>query len=186
VNCLATSFSGLRRSHLSSRHYRQWTDPSGPPDLDAAIARYPFVEEAGREVRDEVPSRRYLEIPAAFSVQHKDVLQSPVKEFKANWKYAKDVLMNIAVFVPPRLDSLRISCADKKPRRAILTSIIACGMLSFVIGAIAVLHSWTIFWNDGYRHEYSGCCSRCHVCGNPCGLARLEANELDPRLTPKV
>ena len=30
-------------------HYREWTDPMGRPDLDAAIARYRFAEAAGRQ-----------------------------------------------------------------------------------------------------------------------------------------
>jgi hypothetical protein len=115
------------------RHYRQWTDPSGPPDLDAAIARFPFAEAAGREVRDEVRSGPYLEIPATFSVPHKDLLRSPAKEFKANWKYVKDVLMNIAGFVPLGLILCAYLVWTRSPWRAILTSTIACGILSFVI-----------------------------------------------------
>jgi len=44
------------------RHYQQWTDGSVPPDLDRVIARYPFAEGSGREVRNQVaagPSWRY-------------------------------------------------------------------------------------------------------------------------------
>jgi VanZ family protein len=114
-------------------HYKEWIDPSGPPDLDGAIARYPFAEAAGQQVRDEVPSGPYLEIPATFSVPHKKLLRSPAEEFKANWKYVKDLLMNIAGFVPLGL----ILCAyfgwTRSRWKAIFISTIACGILSFVI-----------------------------------------------------
>jgi VanZ family protein len=115
------------------RHYKEWTDPSGPPDLDGAIARYAFAEAAGREVRNDVASGPHLEIPAIFSVPHKALLRSAAKDFKANWKYTKDVLMNIAGFVPLGL----IVCAylgwTRSRWKAILITTITCGILSFVI-----------------------------------------------------
>jgi hypothetical protein len=50
------------------RHYTEWTDRNGSPELDSAIARYTSAQAAGRDVREEVPSGPYLEIPATFSV----------------------------------------------------------------------------------------------------------------------
>jgi len=82
------------------RHYKEWTDPSEHPDLDSAIARYPFAEATGREVRNEVISGPNLEIPTTFSVPHKGLLRSPAEEFRADWMYASDVMANIAGFVP--------------------------------------------------------------------------------------
>jgi len=115
------------------RHYKEWTDPSGPPDLDGALARYTFAEVAGREVRNEVASGPNLEIPANFSVPHKGLLRSAAKEFKANWMYAIDVLMNIAGFVPLGLIVCAYLAWTRSPWKAILITIVACGILSFVI-----------------------------------------------------
>jgi VanZ family protein len=114
-------------------HYKEWIDPSGSPDLDGALARYPFAEAAGRQVRDEVPSGPNLEIPAIFSIPHKQLLRSPAKEFKANWRYVKDVLVNIAGFLPLGLILCTYLAWTRSGWKAILTSTIACGMLSFVI-----------------------------------------------------
>jgi hypothetical protein len=115
------------------QHYRGWMDSSAPHDIDGAIARYAFAEAAGREIRDDVPSGPNLEVPAIFSVPHKAFLRSAKKEFKASWRYAKDVAVNIAGFVPLGL----IACAylpwTKSRWKAILIATVACGVLSFVI-----------------------------------------------------
>ena len=115
-------------------HYKQWNDPSGrPPDLTGAIARYSFSEAAGHNVHNEVASEPDLEIPATFSVPHKILLQSAVSEFSADRKYMYDVLTNIAGFVPLGLIVCAYFAWTRSRGRAILLSIVACGMLSFLI-----------------------------------------------------
>ena len=116
------------------RHYKQWTGPSGSaPDRDGAIARYAFAEASGHEVHNEAASGPNLGIPVTFSVPHKSLLQSVAKQFSADWRYAIDVLKNIAGFVPLGL----VVCAYfgwKRSRwKAILITTVTCGMLSFVI-----------------------------------------------------
>lgn len=115
------------------RQYKEWTDPDGHPDLDGAIARYAFAEGAGREVRNEVISGPNLEIPATFSIPHKGLLRSPAKEFRADWMYASDVLVNIAGFVPLGLIVCAYLAWTRSCREAILVTTVACGILSFVI-----------------------------------------------------
>ncbi len=115
------------------RHYKEWTDPSGHPDLDGAIARYAFAEAAGREVRNEVISGPNLETPATFSVPHKGLLRSPSKEFRADWMYASDVLVNIAGFVPLGLIVCAYLAWTRSRWKAILVATIACGILSIAI-----------------------------------------------------
>ena len=97
------------------RHYEEWTDPSGSDEDDGAIAHYRFPEAAGSEILSDVPSGPQLEIPAIFSVPHKPFLRSAKKEFKAARSYAKDVLLNIAGFVPPGIDCLCVFLLDEKP-----------------------------------------------------------------------
>jgi glycopeptide antibiotics resistance protein len=117
-----------------SRHYQDWTLPGEhPPDLDGAIARYAFTESEGCEVRNEVASGPNLEIPSIFSVPHKGFLLSPVKEFKVDWKYAVNVVVNIAGFVPLGLVVCSYLAWTKSPWKAMLYTGIACGILSFVI-----------------------------------------------------
>jgi len=114
-------------------HYKEWSTPSGHPDLDGAMARYSFAEMAGREVRNEVVSGPNLEIPARFSIPHKSFLRSAEKEFKADWRYTVDVLVNIAGFIPLGA----IVCAyfgwTRIRWQAIFAATVACGILSFVI-----------------------------------------------------
>jgi len=69
----------------------------------------------------------------SFSVPHKDFLRSAHKEFKANWRYAKDVLVNIAGFVPLGLIVCAYLASTSNRWKAILITAIACGVLSFVI-----------------------------------------------------
>ncbi len=115
------------------RHYREWTDPGGQPDLDGAIARYAFAEAAGRQVRNEVISGPNLEIPTTFSVPHKGLLRSPTEEFRADRRYAHDVLANIAGFVPLGLIVGAYFAWTRSRWKAILVTTVACGILSFVI-----------------------------------------------------
>jgi VanZ like family len=115
------------------RHYKEWTVPSGHPDLDGAIARYSFARGAGSEVRSQVPTGPNLEIPASFSVPHKSLLVSPAQEFKADRLYALDVTINIAGFVPLGVIVCSYLSWTRGHWRAILGTIIACGFLSFVI-----------------------------------------------------
>jgi VanZ family protein len=118
-----------------SRHYGNWIGGRGgdPPDLDGAIARYAFTEGAGRDIHNAIASGPDLEIPKKFGVPHKPLLESPVKEFEANWNYVYDLLRNIAGFVPLGF----LVCAywgwTRSRRQAILYAMLAGGFLSFVI-----------------------------------------------------
>lgn len=116
------------------QHYKDWNDRSDRPlKVDGVLARYGFTERVGYEVHNEVSSGPNLEIPNTFSVPHKGLLQSPRKEFSANWRYAKDVLMNIAGFVP--LGAIVFVClaGARGSWKMILTTTMACGILSFFI-----------------------------------------------------
>jgi hypothetical protein len=116
------------------RHYRAWTSNGvPPPDLNGAVARYAFTEAAGGEIHNEVAAEPDLEIPARFSVPHKGFLKSPWKEFTADWQYASDVLVNIAGFVPLGLLVYNCWAWSKNPRRALLCTVLAGGVLSFLI-----------------------------------------------------
>ena len=115
------------------RHYQEWTTLSEHPDLDGAVARYTFAEGTGNEVHSEVVSAPNLEIPPSFSVPHKAFLNSPGKEFKADRRYAFDVLINIAGFVPLGLISCTYFGWNRNRWSAIFIAAISCGALSLLI-----------------------------------------------------
>jgi hypothetical protein len=115
-------------------HYENWTARGGePPDLEGAIARYAFAEGAGHEIHNALASGPDLEIPRSFRVPHKALLKSPVKEFRANWRYLNDLLLNIAGFVPVGFLVCAYLGVTRSRQKAILYAILAGGMLSFMI-----------------------------------------------------
>jgi VanZ family protein len=88
---------------------------------------------AGHKVHNEVASQPDLEIPATFSVPHKSFLQSPTEEFRANFRYARDLLTNIIGFVPLGLIVCAYFVWTRNRWKAILIATLACGMFSFLI-----------------------------------------------------
>jgi len=118
-----------------SRHYASWIGGGrvAPPDLDGAVARYAFAERAGHEIRNDVLLGPSLEIPEHFGIPHKALLASAVKEFEANQKYVKDVLLNIVGFLPLGFILCAYLSLTHTRRNAILSAILTGGVLSFVI-----------------------------------------------------
>jgi hypothetical protein len=117
-----------------SQHYREWIEPKDRPrDLNAAIVRYAFVETTGNEIHNEVASEPNLTIPALFRVPHKPFLESPIREFRATWKYAWELATNIAGFIPLGLIVCSYFVWSKTCWRAIWTATLYCGSLSFAI-----------------------------------------------------
>lgn len=115
-------------------HYNEWTEPTvGPPDLNGAIARYTFAEAGGDRVHNEVVSEPNLDIPATFSVPHKSLLESPAGEFRADRKYARDLLTNIIGFVPLGLIVCAYFTWTRSRWNSILITTFACGTFSFLI-----------------------------------------------------
>lgn len=113
------------------RHYQEWT--SGPHEANGAIAYYRFAEAAGREIRSDVTSGPPLEIPTRFEVPYKPFLRSARKEFKADWRYARDAVVNIVGFIPLGLIACMYFSWTSSKRKAILAATIACGLLSLAI-----------------------------------------------------
>lgn len=116
------------------RHFKEWVDSPGKvPDLRNAIAGYSFAEGAGNQVRNEVGLEPDLRIPSIFFVPYKSFLQTPVKEFKADGSYVRDILTNIAGFVPLGLILCAFFTWTSNRWKAIFTAAVACGALSLVI-----------------------------------------------------
>jgi VanZ family protein len=115
------------------RHYRDWIDRGNLPDMDGAVARYDFIEGAGHDIRNAIVSGPDLQIPKRFVVPHKPFLKSVAREFEPSWNYVEDVAINIAGFVPLGFIFCAYLGCTRNRRQAILYSIVAGGVLSFII-----------------------------------------------------
>lgn len=106
---------------------------SDPSDLQGASALYRFKEGAGHEILNAVASGPDLQIPIRFNLPYKLLLASPVQEFGANWGYVKDVLLNIAGFVPLGFLLCAFFGLARSRKSSIVYTVLVGGMLSFVI-----------------------------------------------------
>ena len=116
------------------RNYENWTARGDAgEDLKGTIARYTFTEGAGDEIHNTVASGTDLEIPRSFFIPYKRMLESPAKEFEANRAYLKDLLLNIAGFVPVGFLVCAYWGVTGSGKHAIVCAILMGGILSFVI-----------------------------------------------------
>ncbi|MGA8274112.1 MAG: VanZ family protein [Candidatus Sulfotelmatobacter sp.] len=137
VRGLAIYSTGLTAEQVWN-HYERWMNsseptPATPPDLTEAVAFYSFNERAGQEIHNAAAAAPDFEIPKHFSVPHKAMLASPKKEFEANWHYVKDVVFNVAGFVPLGVIFCVYFSLARSRREAILCATLAAGTLSLII-----------------------------------------------------
>ena len=83
------------------RHYQTWTT-QGRPDLDGdqILALYLFNEHSGNVVHNAMPGGPDLYIPGRYGLVHQTFLEPFWEEYKPRWSYVKDILINIAGFMP--------------------------------------------------------------------------------------
>jgi hypothetical protein len=85
-----------------SEHFRFWTN-SAQLDLakgTGAVALYLFNEGGGSFVHNQIDSATDLLIPERFFVLRAQFLERPWDEFRPDWNYCKDVVINVGGFVP--------------------------------------------------------------------------------------
>ncbi len=85
-----------------AQHYEVWTQ-KGKPALapnERALALYLLDERSGSIIHNQARSGIDLYIPERYLVVDQMLLEPPWKEFHRQWSYLKDVLVNIAGFVP--------------------------------------------------------------------------------------
>lgn len=84
------------------QHSSAWVD-SGNAEIaenNSQLGVYLFSERAGSVVRNKILSEPDLYIPEYYTILAPAFLEPPWKEFRPNWDYCKDVLENIAAFIP--------------------------------------------------------------------------------------
>jgi len=114
-------------------HFQAWSDSRKSPDLTGALARYSFTEGTGHLVRNDMSGGPNLEIPAGFSIPYKDFLTSPVREFRLDWKYATEILVNVAGFIPLGIILSAFLLWNRSRLAAFLMATVSAAFLSFVI-----------------------------------------------------
>jgi VanZ family protein len=85
------------------QHFATWTTKGRPEvsENERAVALYLFDERAGRVIHNQVPAATDLHIPDRYLVLDQVLLCPFWKEFHPNqWSCWKDILVNIAGFVP--------------------------------------------------------------------------------------
>jgi VanZ like family/Concanavalin A-like lectin/glucanases superfamily len=84
-----------------TQHYESWQTYASPnPHDDRIVAFYRFDERRGRVAHNLVRSSADLYIPERYVVPHAGFLKWPWTEFRPRWGYLKNVVINIAGFVP--------------------------------------------------------------------------------------
>ena len=133
VRGLAIYSSGLTPAQVIE-HYKAWTDgPGVDPSEPDTIAVYRFTEGAGNKLHNAVLTGPDLDVPKNFTVPHKALLTSPVKEFQASWRYVKDIAQNVGGFVPLGYVVCAYLALSRTRGKAIFFTIFAAGMLSIAI-----------------------------------------------------
>jgi VanZ family protein len=84
------------------QHYETWTT-RGRPELsgnERVIALYLLSEHFGDVVHNAIHPGIDLYIPKRFSLLHQVFLKPFWKEYQPGWSYRRDILVNVAGFIP--------------------------------------------------------------------------------------
>jgi VanZ family protein len=83
-------------------HYKTWLSnrEEGRIDKRSILALYLFRERSGRLVRNEIQPGVDLRVPNHYTILRRNVLLSPWKEFRPEWTYVRDVIVNVLGFIP--------------------------------------------------------------------------------------
>jgi hypothetical protein len=116
-------------------HYKAWTRDGQPVSDEQAgvVALYLFREGTGKLIHNEVPSGPNLYIPEHYEFHGQPLLAPPWKEFSLSLSYAKDVLINIAGFIPFGFFFCAYFSVKRKISRPALITILSGGAISLTI-----------------------------------------------------
>jgi hypothetical protein len=98
-----------------------------------ALAVYLFEERAGRVVHNKEASEPNLYIPEHYTIFDQAFLELPWKEFRANWDYCKDIIENVAAFVPLGFFFCAYFSSVLRIKRAVVVAVLLGGMVSLTI-----------------------------------------------------
>jgi hypothetical protein len=116
-------------------HYETWTQ-KGRPEVsedERVIALYLFDERTGSVLHNQVRSGPNLYIPNRFQVVDQVFLEPFWKEFSTGWGYWKNVLINVAGFVPFGFVFCAYFSLARRLKRPVLVTILLGFAVSFTI-----------------------------------------------------
>lgn len=118
-----------------AHHYQNWSSQQQPDigDGDRAAAVYLFNEGSGYLLHNRVRTGIDLRIPANYLVLDEKFLEPAWKEFRWAWNYFKNVLINIAGFVPLGFFFRAYFSSTRKLRHATLVTVIVGTATSLTI-----------------------------------------------------
>ena len=107
-------------------HFRTWTTEGQPAvtEDERNVALYLFNEHEGRTVHNSSGSGPALYIPERYLVFREKFLEPFWQEYKPDWSYLKNVLINIAGFIPLGFFSSAYLLSARQVRRAALFSVL--------------------------------------------------------------
>jgi VanZ family protein len=116
-------------------HYAAWiaVPATAPPDSNYVLGRYLFNEHRGTEIHSDPNVGAELVIPRSFNVPHKEMLNSPEKEFEPTRIYGDDVIVNILGFMPLGAILCVYFSLGGSRWRAVLYATLVGGMLSLAV-----------------------------------------------------
>jgi hypothetical protein len=123
------------------RHYETWTQ-SGQPDLAEVghpFAAYLFDERSGQNIRNHAGPGPDLYIPKRYMELHHTALQWPWNEYRLEWSYWEDVLINVGGFVPLGFFLYTYLWLERRTRQAALATVIVGALVSLTIEVLQAL-----------------------------------------------
>jgi hypothetical protein len=118
-----------------SRDYDYWLEGGRSELVDNKhlVALYLFEEREGRVVHNQTISGPDLYIPEHYMVLHKTFLTPFWKEFRPNWSYYKDVIINIVGFIPLGFVLVAYFSSVRSCKWPALITLILGGMVALII-----------------------------------------------------
>ena len=116
-------------------HYKTWLLNRAEETIDkrSIMALYLFRERSGSLVRDEIQPGVNLYIPKYFTIWRQNILLPPWREFRPEWKYVRDLTLNVLAFVPLGLILYPYFLLARGSRRPLLMSFVTGAGLSLMI-----------------------------------------------------
>jgi Concanavalin A-like lectin/glucanases superfamily/VanZ like family len=116
-------------------HYKAWSLNRAEDTIDkrSIIALYLFRERSGTLIRNEIQPGVDLRIPNHYTIRRRNVLLPPWKEFRPEWTYVRDVILNVLGFIPLGLILYPYFLLARGSRRPLLMSYLTGAGLSLII-----------------------------------------------------